>query len=182
MTSDMDEVVSVDVSSMLFVVPCGGAKLARPSPARSLYTGRMFRLCLDVVEEEAELARDAGHSVAVRILSARHGLLDLDTLVEPYDRTMTDRDAVSAAVVADQLTPSAEAGGIDVHAFLFRPYLAKLRAAHELLERRGHRIHVHDHYLGTRGIGYQRQVLSTLRSTRGTHDPHAPWRHPVPHR
>lgn len=90
-TSDTGEVVSVDVSSTLFVIPCGGSKLPLSSPARSLYTGAMFRFCLTVVEEEAELAAAAGRDVAVRILSARYGLLDLDTLVEPYDRRMTDR-------------------------------------------------------------------------------------------
>ncbi|CCH29402.1 hypothetical protein BN6_20820 [Saccharothrix espanaensis DSM 44229] len=167
------------MSRTLFVIPCGAAKLSRPSPARTLYTGSMFQYCLTVVEEEAELSGTAGRSAAVRILSARHGLLDLDTHVEPYDRRMTDRDAVPTTVVADQLMPLAEAGDTDIHTFLPRPYLARLLAAHEMIEQRGHSIRVHDHYLGTRGIGYQRQVLATLRSTRGTDDSRAPWRRPV---
>ncbi|WP_447002479.1 hypothetical protein ACRAKI_22465 [Saccharothrix isguenensis] len=62
--------------------------------------------------------------MAVLILSARHGLLDLDTRVEPYDQRMSERDAAREAVVADQSSPSAEAGGIDIHAFLVRPCLA----------------------------------------------------------
>jgi hypothetical protein len=162
----------------LFVIPCGAAKLSRPSPARSLYTGAMFRYCLAVVEEEVELARAVGSRAWVRILSARHGLLDLDTHVEPYDQKMTDQDAVPTTVVADQLKLLTEAGSIDIHAFLPRSYLAKLLAANELLETSDQRPRVHHHYLGTRGIGYQRQVLATLRSTRDADDPHAPWRHP----
>ncbi|MFL6118678.1 hypothetical protein [Actinophytocola sp.] len=115
----------------------------------------------------------------MRILSARHGLLDLDTHVEPYDQKMTDRDAVPTTIVAAQLMPLTEAG-TDIHAFLPRPYLAKLLAAHELLEPPDHRPRIHDHYLDTRGIGHQRQVLATLCSTRGPNDPHTPWRHPAP--
>jgi hypothetical protein len=177
--SNINEVVKVDVSRTLFVIPCGAAKLPRPSPARSLYTGSMFRYCLAVVEEEAELAAAAGRSVMVQILSARHGLLDPDTHVEPYERTMTDRDAVPAMVVADQLVSLTEAGGIDVHAFLPRLYLAKLLAARKILERGDHPVRVHDHYAGTRGIGYQRQVLAAIRSSRSTDAPHPPWRRPV---
>jgi len=112
-------------------------------------------------------------------LSARHGLLDPDTHVEPYERTMTDRDAVPAMVVADQLMSLTEAGGIDVHAFLPRLYLAKLLSAREILERGDHPVRVHDHYAGTRGIGYQRQVLAAIRSSRSTDAPHPPWRRPV---
>lgn len=167
------------MSETLFVIPCGGLKLSLRSPARSLYVGTMFQYCLSVIEEEAELAAAAGRRVAVQILSAQHGLLALDTYVEPYDRKMTDRDAVPTTVVANQLMPLIEAGSIDIHAFLPRPYLAKLLAAHEMIEQRGHCTRVHDHYLGTRGIGYQRQVLAMLRSTQGTDDPRAPWRHPV---
>lgn len=177
---EIREAMSVNVTRTLFVIPCGAAKLPHPSHARSLYTGAMFQYCLTVVEEEAELAGAAGHNVAVRILSARHGLLDLDTRVEPYEQRMTDRDAVPTAVVAGQLMPLVQAIGTEIHAFLPRPYLAKLLAAHELLERRDRRVRIHDHYRGARGIGYQRQVLATLRSTRNTRDPHTPWRHPVP--
>lgn len=173
-------VVDGDVSKTLFMIPCGAAKLTRSSPARTLYTGVMFRYCLAVIEEEAELARTVDRRVSVRILSARYGLLAPETHIEPYDQKMTAQDAVTTTAVADQLMPLAEAGGIDIHAFLPRSYLAKLLAAHELLEPSGHRPRVHDHYLGARGIGYQRQVLASLRSTRGGDDPLAPWRRPVP--
>lgn len=173
-------VVDGDVSRALFVIPCGATKLTRSSPARTLYTGTMFRYCLAVIEEEAELARTVGRRVSVRILSARYGLLAPETDVELYDQKMTGRDAVPTTVVVDQLMRLTEAGVIDIHAFLPRPYLAMLLAARELLEPSGHRPRVHDHYLGTRGIGYQRQVLASLRSTRGGDDPLAPRRRPVP--
>jgi hypothetical protein len=168
----------MDVSRTLFVIPCGGAKLSRSSPARTLYSGGMFQYCLAVVEEEAELASAVGRRVAVRILSAQHGLLALDTKIMPYDRKMTDRNAVPTTVVADQLMSLTESCDIDIHTFLPRSYLTKLLAAREIIEQRGHCAYVHDHYLGTRGIGYQRQVLAKFRSTRGADDSHAPWRRP----
>lgn len=56
---------------------CGKAKLDRAAPARELYTGSLFRASL-----AACLALDVD---ATYIVSARHGLVDLDQEIEPYE-------------------------------------------------------------------------------------------------
>jgi hypothetical protein len=61
-------------------VGCGKRKAATRSRAAELYTGSLFR---DHLRLATRLAR--GVDGAVVILSAKHGVLDLDTLVEPYD-------------------------------------------------------------------------------------------------
>lgn len=84
--------------SAAYVIPCSGAKLDRPAPAGELYVGSWHRL-----------ARQAGDALAARaggrvlILSALHGLLELDQLVEPYDLTIA------------QLERRPRAGEIDPH-------------------------------------------------------------------
>jgi hypothetical protein len=46
----------------------------------------------------------------IRIVSARHGLLALDTIVEPYDTTIGDTDAVTPATIAAQADEQGVAG------------------------------------------------------------------------
>lgn len=162
----------------LFVVSCGREKLSLPAPARLLYIGSMFRFGFAVASEEADLATDVGHQATVRILSAKHGLLDPDSVVDPYDLAMSDRGAVSAIVVADQLMMLARARSVEIHAFLPRVYLARLGAARDVVEQRGGRVLVHDLYQGPRGIGDQRQLLSRLRRSRSSDDTAFSWRRP----
>lgn len=147
----------------VLVVPCGHAKLAVPAPARSLYNGSMFRYCFATVERQAALTVTAGTTARVFILSARHGLLDPDTEVAPYEQTMTSAGAVTADLLADQLA-SVVAGDAEVVAYLPRAYLSRLRDAVDLVRRHdGHEVVLRDAYEAAPGIGYQRQVLAALR-------------------
>ncbi len=66
------------------LVGCGKAKSDKPARARELYTSPLFRKSLEL----AELVGDA-----VYVISAAHGLLSLDDIVEPYDHTMTGKSA-----------------------------------------------------------------------------------------
>lgn len=66
----------------LVLVSCGALKRSEPSPAARLYTGPLFRLQL-------ELARQWAKDRDIRILSAKHGVLELDEVVRPYDETLT---------------------------------------------------------------------------------------------
>lgn len=75
---------------MLIVVGCGDAKLAHAAPARELYTGSLF---IDHLRLATRLARGADGRVV--ILSAKHGVLDLDTVIEPYDVTLADLDVTA---------------------------------------------------------------------------------------
>jgi hypothetical protein len=61
------------------LIGCSGPKLDRPAPARQLYTSQLFRSALTFAETR--------HDV-VYVVSAKHELLALDQVVEPYDLTM----------------------------------------------------------------------------------------------
>lgn len=61
------------------LVSCVKSKQSSPAPARELYTSALFRGARRAVETTCE---------AWFVLSARHGLLDPDTVVEPYDDTL----------------------------------------------------------------------------------------------
>lgn len=58
------------------LVSCASTKLSRPAPARELYTSPLFRKA----SAYAELTCESWY-----ILSAKHGLLHPDEVVEPYD-------------------------------------------------------------------------------------------------
>jgi hypothetical protein len=144
---------------MLFVIPCGAAKLDRPAPARELYTSPHFRFTLRQVAAAAYRADGI-----LRILSARHGLVDPDTVLEPYDTTMTSVARVRTDTLAAHLRAlAAPAAAIEVHAFLPARYLAVLReAAQHAIRGDLDTVAVHDAYRDAPGIGYHRQVLAQL--------------------
>jgi cytoplasmic iron level regulating protein YaaA (DUF328/UPF0246 family) len=133
----------------IVIIPCGGAKLTEPAPAAELYTGSMFkdtlRTALTMTDPENVL-----------ILSALHGLVTLDTVLEPYDLRMGHKWSVSASKVNNQLNafvPRNETFIID--ALLPKAYMEKLEEATDMW--------VENYFDGCKGIGYQKQVLSQLR-------------------
>jgi hypothetical protein len=65
----------------IVLVGCGSEKIATAAAARSLYTGTLFTSSLAYAER---LKPDA-----IYIVSAFHGLVELDAVIEPYDRTLT---------------------------------------------------------------------------------------------
>lgn len=105
------------------LVGCGKKKLDRAAPARELYTGPLFRAALRYAEAMCD---------RVFVLSAKHGLLDIDTVVEPYDLRLPglskeDRRAWSS-FVAGQLVGEAlcDPDPIEVVALAGRDYCAAL--------------------------------------------------------
>ena len=64
---------------MLYLVSCVGQKRDRPSVAKDLYTSVWFHKARAFVE---------GTGSPWYILSAEHGLLDPDRMVEPYEKTL----------------------------------------------------------------------------------------------
>lgn len=68
-----------DVSIAL--VGCSGPKLGNAAPARQLYTSQLFRSTLALAEKR--------HDV-VYVISAKHELVALDQVIEPYNLTMSD--------------------------------------------------------------------------------------------
>lgn len=63
----------------LGLIACSAAKLAHAAPAERLYQGQLFRLALQVVTKLCQ---------RVRILSAKHGVVRLDAVLEPYDMAL----------------------------------------------------------------------------------------------
>lgn len=81
---------------MIGLVSCGAQKLEDAAPARSLYTSPLFRLSLQYAEERCE---------TTYVLSAAHGLVDLDRVLKPYDRRLGGKKerAIWARRVAGEL-------------------------------------------------------------------------------
>jgi len=63
------------------VVACCKTKMNRPAPARSLYQSHLFKLSVAYLTKRC--------SVWV-ILSAKHGVVMPDDIIEPYDLTLAD--------------------------------------------------------------------------------------------
>lgn len=137
------------------IIPCGAEKLDAPAPAEQLYSSSSFRMALAAAKAQAE--EEGGE---VLILSALHGLVQLDQVIAPYDVRMGDAGSVGPELIAAQ----ARALGIvwearpDVYAFLPRSYFAVLDEA-----LRADDIFAAPVYEATRGIGDHRGVCRLAR-------------------
>ena len=140
------------MTTSTYVIPCGAEKLDHAAPARQLYSSSHWQWQLAQVEAYAE--RMGG---TVLVLSAQHGLVDLDQELLPYDTTLDDSEScITPSELADQL----EARGLDcVMTFLPRAYLQLLKEAAQLTPLRATVI---NQFMGCRGIGDQRKVLRGL--------------------
>lgn len=131
----------------IVVIPCGAQKLDSPAPAGMMYVGQQHRLARQAADT---LARNL--DARVLILSAKYGLLDLDTVIEPYDMTIGHPDAVTSLDVARQLI------GMDARTIIAltpRDYTALLRG------RVGTR--VEERLAGTSSIFEQRSILAKVK-------------------
>src|ERR1700754_2774641 len=63
----------------LAFVSCSKTKASRPMPAAALYTSPLFRKSLLAALDDAK---------KTYILSAKHGVLSCDDVIEPYDVTL----------------------------------------------------------------------------------------------
>jgi len=131
------------------IVPCGAEKAESPTKARDLYLSSTFRSVLAGAEEQCD---------KVYILSAKHGLLDLDEEVAPYDTTMGagDEEEISNEELAQQfeaILADHPETLVDVYTMLPKKYLAKLDPI-----AREQDCYLQDSYEATRGIGDHRGV------------------------
>lgn len=62
--------------TVIGLVGCAAQKLKRPAPARELYVSQLFRKSAAYVEARSD---------RWYVLSAEHGLVSPDTVLEPYD-------------------------------------------------------------------------------------------------
>ncbi|GAA5020548.1 hypothetical protein GCM10023335_50400 [Streptomyces siamensis] len=130
----------------LVVIPCGSRKLGRRARAADMYVGSYHRAC--------RRTADALRPDRLLILSARHGLLDLDDVIEPYDTPHGSADAVTAQVLLEQATLRA--------VVLVDPVVALGGARHVDLVRTVWP-HARTPLAGTRGMGEQMARLAALR-------------------
>ncbi|MGW7244545.1 DUF6884 domain-containing protein [Streptomyces sp. NPDC054804] len=133
----------------LVVIPCGSRKLGSPARAADIYLGSYHRAC--------RKAADALQPDRLLILSARHGLLDLDDVIEPYDTPHGATDAITSEVLLEQATmrdivhldPVVALGGAR-HIGLVRSVWPHLRTP----------------LAGARGMGEQMARLASIREGR----------------
>ena len=148
----------------VYVVPCGAAKLDHAAPASDLYIGGQFRYVLNAALELAD-----GDRNRVRILSALHGLLELDTVVAPYDVKMGQAGSITARKVRGQL--NAIKRNTDLHLVALTPnaYSNKLTAAVNDATQPMQGVRLTTAFAGSRGIGEQRgRVAELVRAHRAT--------------
>lgn len=147
----------------LVIIPCAAAKVDGTAAARELYTSANFAHVLRSAEAHAADAVDSyGRPVAakVMILSARYGLVELDTELAAYDVKMGDAGCITAAGIADQL---AELAPTAIESLLPAAYRAALEdAVAELNDDDNEWIEFMDAYEAAPGIGFQRGVASSL--------------------
>lgn len=134
------------------IIPCGADKLDTAAPAADLYTSSTFRSTLAA----ALTLVDPAH---VLVLSAKHGLVALDTVVDPYDTKMGDPGTVTVGTVVAQAVVAGIAADDDVSALLPSAYFAKLDEALRYLD-----VFPTPVFEGTRGIGDHRGVARVLQA------------------
>lgn len=152
-------------SQSLIIMACSSTKLAHAAPALELYRGVMYSTFRANVQEHAR-----PHVV---ILSALHGFVPADRVIEPYEQRMNaDRGEHMIQDLENQLGGCWPAGINRVLLAGGSEYRHVMRAAIPTLISRGHVAQDATIEETAGGIGYQRQQLSVF--LRGLAAPHAP--------
>ncbi|UXE04395.1 hypothetical protein SEA_FUNSIZED_24 [Mycobacterium phage Funsized] len=151
----------------LVVIPCAAAKVGHTAPARELYDSANFRHALRAAETVArETGELFGETAAVMILSAEHGLVALDDVLDPYDTKMGQRGCIGTDIVVDQLVALAPR---TVTSMLPAAYYQRVWEAVTFINEEGSDedpwIELLDTYEAAPGIGFQRGVASSLLRT-----------------
>ncbi len=143
----------------LVVIPCAAAKVDHPAPAAELYASDNFAHMLRAAQATAADMGDA----KVMILSAEHGLVELDQVLAPYDTKMGQRGCIGTELVIDQLVALAPAS---ITSMLPTAYYQRVWEAVSIINTEGSDedpwIDLMDAYEAAPGIGYQRGVASAL--------------------
>ena len=85
-----------DLSGALVLVSCVKSKRLAPAPARELYTSPLFTMARAIVEHQG---------AEWRILSALHGLVDPNQVIEPYEHTLKGKSVSARRSWAEGLLP-----------------------------------------------------------------------------
>lgn len=148
----------------LVVIPCAADKLDVPALAMDLYSSDNFAHVLNAARVTAVAdAAEFGHDTKVMILSAKHGLIDLGQVIEPYDVKMGDAGCIGRDDLVDQLVSLAPEAIISLlPSRYFHPVWSAVSFINEEGSDEDPWIELMDGYEAAPGIGYQRGVASTL--------------------
>jgi hypothetical protein len=83
---------------VIVLIACAAKKLAHAAPAKDLYTSQLFRLSYSYA---VGLKPDA-----IYILSAKHGLVSENTVIEPYNVTLNTMSASAIRAWSDAVLDS----------------------------------------------------------------------------
>ncbi len=79
----------------IVLISCSKTKLPYPAKAKEIYQGSNFKKSLKIAE--------LSNADKVFILSAKHGLLELDTYIEPYNETLIGKPEEYKRVWAEKV-------------------------------------------------------------------------------
>lgn len=133
-------------SRPLVICPCGSVKAAQPRPAGEMYLGGYHRLTL-------RAARALTTDASIRIISARHGLLSLDRIIDPYELRLGQPGSISAELLAAQAQDQGIVDHPDVIVLGGRDYTNLARQVWPSAR---------TPLAGTRGIGEQQHRLARI--------------------
>jgi hypothetical protein len=151
-TTSQGDDMSGQYTGITYVIPCGAAKADQPTAARDLYTGSMFRHTLAAAEANA-----AGEDARILILSALHGLVELDVVLAPYEQRMDQPGSITPAELAGQAAALGIDWGSEVYGYLPSAYRNRLDQALKTMD-----VYLQDIYEATGGIGDQRHVNAVV--------------------
>jgi len=151
MTDTTDTTTTGTHRGPLVLIPCSAPKRSGRHTAADLYTGSTFGSTLAAARS---IVRPYGFGdECIRIVSAKHGLLRLDQLVDAYDVTVGDTDAVTTDVIVDQ---SREFDGMAGDVLMLLPAAYRSLVGDAFPD-------AIDGFTGTGGIGDQRGGLRRTR-------------------
>jgi len=135
----------------LALISCVGPKLDKPAPARELYNSQWWRAARNFVE---------ANNYNWFALSARHGLVECDRILDPYDETLRGKPILQrrqwAEKVCEQIDSTAAPGAelIFYTGKLYREFVVP-----DLLAKSERLWTARTPLAGLNGIGYQLQFF-----------------------
>lgn len=94
---------------MTYLIACGRSKAEGPARARDLYVGKPTQRVLAEAESQGRTF----------ILSALHGLVDPDEVIEPYDLALDDLTTPEKIAWATKVRAQLAARGIDPRSLVY---------------------------------------------------------------